>query len=214
MSETPSDQIELIQNIPQKITEFLEYGRNNSGWNNLLDIGILENDIFILSSSWEEIRVAIKSCDNKRSNLLEQKIESVNDRIDKLEKLSEKIIRILRKEIARWSEFESVKEKRDLGVILKSLDKIDFSQLTQDKKRILDGLVRLLNEFILEYEEWKIFKEKNLEKLNKLLQDIINNNDIIADSRHIQSVSINPGKINKQVRHDTGWGWNSKRSDL
>ncbi len=172
MDKMPNDQRELISNIPQKITGFLEYGRNNGGWNTLLDIGVLENDVFILSPSWEETKVIIRRYNNEKSNLLEQEMESINNSLDKLEELSEKIVETLREEIIKWPEFESIKSKRDPGMLLKALGKINPARLTEDKKQILDSLVRLLDEFVLEYEEWKIFKENKLEQLNEVLENI------------------------------------------
>ncbi len=207
MDEKINDQAELIQDIPQKITEFLEYGRSNGGWNKLLDV-------FVLSSSWEESKIIIRRYNNERSNLLEQEIESLNNRLDKLEELSEKIVEILRKEIVEWPELENVKAKRDPGVILRALENVNFAQLTQDKKRVLDSLVRLLDEFVLEYEEWKIFRDKNLEKLNKMLKGVMNGNIVVADNKNIKSISPDPGKAIKRTKDDTGWGWGRKRGDL
>ncbi len=212
MSEVPSDQTELISNIPQRITEFLEYGRNNGGWNNLLNIGILENDIFILSSSWEEIKVMIRSYNNERSNFLEQEMENINNRLDKLEKLSEEIVETLREKIVKWPEFEIIRSKRDPGVILKALEKVDSSRLTQDKKRMLDSLIRLLDEFILEYEEWKIFRENNLNKLVDILDNIRKEGVNLHDKGGLKSnTPTDPAKINRRVRQDSGWDWNRNR---
>ncbi len=77
MTEILSDQTELILNIPQKITEFLEYGINNGGWNKLLDVGVLKKDVFVLSSSWEEVKVVVGNYNNKKSNILEQEIKDI-----------------------------------------------------------------------------------------------------------------------------------------
>ena len=134
--------------------------------------------------------------------------------MDKLEKLSEKIIETLHREIAEWLEFENIKTKRDSGMILKTLAKIDFTRLTKNQKRALDNLVRLLDEFVLEYEEWKIFKDKNLEKLNKILKGVMNGNIVVTDNKNIKSISPDPGKAIKRTKDNTGWGWGRKRSDL
>ncbi len=77
MTEILSDQTELILNIPQKITEFLEYGINNGGRNKLLDVGVLKKDVFVLSSSWEEVKVVVGNYNNKKSNILEQEIKDI-----------------------------------------------------------------------------------------------------------------------------------------
>ncbi len=205
MSEVLSDQVELIENIPQKITEFLEYGINNGGWNTLLDIRVLENDVFILNFSWEETKGIIRRYNNEKSNLLEQEMESINNKLDKLGELSAEIIETLRKEIAEWPELENVKAKRDPGVILRALENVNFAQLIQDKKRVLDSLVRLLDEFILGYEEWKIFRENKLEQLNEVLENISKKKIKLGSKGKFASVRF-PSNVEATREMDTMWG--------
>ncbi len=154
------NRIETI-NIPSKLEEYLDYGRNNGGWNGMLDLDEFQEGIYLLDNTWRELGNRIKmGLENSKD--VKRRIQKINDEFNSLYKQANGI----KKLILGIGVMLGIK-KIDAGVILRRLVDIKNQQLADDLRVKVEILVGLLNEFIVDYEEWKIFKENNLEKLNE-----------------------------------------------
>ena len=190
-----SNEIEGV-NVSKKIEEYLDYGRNNGGWNKMLDLDEFQEGVYLLDNTWQELGNRIKmGLENSKD--IEGQIQEVNDKFDSLHKQAKEIKKLILG-IGLMLDIE----KRDVGVILRHLVDMGDQKLVGNLRVKAGMLVGLLNEFIVDYEEWKIFKENNLEKLNENLK-AIGENKLVKSG--IRSNYPSASRLNKGISHDTGW---------
>ena len=199
------------QSLVSRIGEYLEYGSNHHGWNTLLDVEKLKEDIFLVDSAWQEAKEIIEGGENEGTSLIKSAVSKINNKFDKLKKEIDGIEFVLGK-IYNWRVRQFGNLKNDKGEILRSLININSAELDKQQKEQISRLLQLLNEFVVDYEEWIIFKENNFEEFEEILKKIKTGQIKLGDNKELSSRVVNPGGINKRIDGDISWGWGRNRS--
>lgn len=201
-----------IQNIYEKeknlslVNELLDFGKQNGGWSELLSLQKIENIVFEIDNSWQEINSLITKRDILKSQDIKKTIKFINNNYEELKNLVESIYNILQE----LKQDENIK-KPDAGMILKIFQKEDsLNNLPTETRENVLSLLILLMEFKNLHIKW-VRAEGDFAKLLDLLSEYRESSLEKGNNFPPSNFPKNPGLINKDISNDGGWGWNRNR---
>ncbi len=195
--------------LKKQIVSLVEFGKQNNGWGGLLELREIENIVFQVGTSWQEIKPLMTEKDVLENQDIKSTIKIINDSYDALKDLVRGIKDILQS-LKNSNSAEMIK-KADAGVVLRILQTqdglVNFSTKMQGD---ITSLIALMQEFQSLYIKWMNSKgsfKKLLNELNKY-----NDANILKSSSGLSSKFVtNPGEINSNTNSDTRWGWGRDR---
>lgn len=173
MNKNP-EELYKKENLPEQINNLIEFGKQNGGWNNLLELPEIEEMVFQVGTSWQEVEPLMSEKDILENRDVTNSVNIINDSYEELKSLAEGIRSILQ-DFKNSEDMEMIK-KSDARVVLKTLQEqsnlVDFSVETQDD---IISLITLMQEFQNLYSKWINSKnsfENLLQFFKKYSQDI------------------------------------------
>ena len=203
------DQAEVTDkenNLLRQVNSLVEFGKKNGGWGSLLEMKEVENMIFQIDISWQEIMPLMTEKDISKHDDIKNAINIINTSYTDLKDLKQKI----EQSINTLRDSKHV-QKKDAGVVLQALQHKgvleDLFPYTQND--IID-LLALMQEFQSLYLKWTNSKGNFKKLLNSL--DEYRNNSMSQRSGGLRSrFPKNSERIIKRTNSDNRWGWSKDR---
>lgn len=192
--------IDNQNNQAEQIKALVEYGRINGGWYNLLSLEKFEKDIFLVDSAWQEAEAKGADGSIPGLNRIGREMKAINSRIDNLNKLTKDI-----QHSFQQIQEMGISEKKDAGVIMKTLISVNISELNDSQTEIVGELLINMEKFRELYEEWKKYHKENIEIMIDTLGRINSGKLKSVENSLYTSFPTSAGDINKNIRGDSGW---------
>ena len=177
MDEIINQQEATRNSLRKQFDNLVEYGEINGGWGSLLSLKNLEEDVFLVDSLWQEVKVKGADDSVHNFNKAEEAVEAINAKVIELNELAEDIQ-------GRFALMHKIglSKKKDAGVVMGTLRDNNFSKLDEKEIEVLGGLLAKMGKFKESYENWVKWRKGNFNELNKFLKAVVSSKTMYKKS--------------------------------